>query len=204
MHYPFKPIELPYTFSSLEPQLSSDTLLYHYKMHYETYVDKLNSILANFPSMQLLSLEELIVYVEKIESPLKEELLTAAGGVYNHQLYFKCLDSTHFSPPRQQLSHAILHDFGSITNFKDTFIKQSLSLIGSGCIWLIENNKRLEIISTPNQDTPLSFSVSPIFLIDVWEHSYYLQYKNNREEYLNNLFMILNWNYIEDRYASIS
>lgn len=203
MHYPFKPIELPYTFSSLEPQLSSDTLLYHYKMHYETYVDKLNNILAKFPSMQLLSLEELIVYVEKIESPLKDELLTAAGGVYNHQLYFKCLDPSHFSLPKKQLSYAIIHDFGSITNFKNTFIKHSLCLVGSGCIWLIENNGRLEIISTPNQYTPLSYSVTPIFQIDLWEHSYYLQYKNNREEYLNNIFMILNWEYIESRYNSI-
>lgn len=201
MHYPFKVIKLPYTFSSLEPQFSSDTLLYHYKMHYETYVDQLNSILAKFPSMQLLTLEELIVYIEKIDSPLKNELLTAAGGVYNHQLYFKCLDPAHFSPPRSQLSYAICRDFGSFLTFKELFLKQALTLTGSGYIWLIDNNGRLEIISTPNQDTPLSYSVTPIFLIDLWEHAYYLQYKNNRKEYLDNVFMILNWKYIEKRFC---
>lgn len=203
MNYPFKTIELPYNFSSLEPQISSESLLYHYKLYSEKYVEELNTILAKFPSMQRFNLEELIVYVEKIDSPLKNRLLTAAGGVYNHQLFFNSLDSTHFSPPKEKLSYAICHDFGSFLTFKESFIKQALLIVGSGNIWLVDNNGRLEIISTINQDTPLSHSLTPLFVVDLWEHTYYLQFKYNRSEYLNNIFMILNWKNIEKRYNSI-
>ena len=203
MHYPFVPIQLGYCYSALEPQLCSNIVLYHYEKHYTTYVNKLNSLLSKYPSLHHLSLEELIVYAEKMHSPIKTELLNYAGGTYNHKLYFKCLDSSHFSLPQGELSYAIKRDFGSFMNFKALLIKLANSINGSGYIWLIDNNNRLEMLLTPNQDTPLAYSVTPLLTLDLWEHSYYIQYINNREKYIENLLMIINWNYVESRYEQI-
>lgn len=127
--------------------------------------------------------------------------MTNAGGVYNHQLYFKCLCCNN-TLPKTELLYAIKKDFGSFNNFENAFINKCMALVGSGYTWLIDNNGRLEIISTPNQDTPLSYSVVPLLNIDLWEHSYYLQYKNCRDEYINNWFKIINWAYVEERYRS--
>lgn len=204
MHYPFTPIELPYPLNALEPFISSETLYYHYNKHYMSYVNSLNNNLAKFPSLQNLSLEELIVYLSNSNNSYKCELLNSAGGVYNHQLYFKCMTPDTCSAPKNELLYAIKRDFGSYNNFVDCFTNKSKSLIGSGYIWLTFHNCKLELFCSTNQNTPLSHYATPLLNIDLWEHSYYLQYKNNREEYINNWFNIINWNYVYNRFISIT
>ena len=202
MHYPFYPITLPYNKNSLEPFLSSEIIYYHYCKHYISYIESLNGLLAKFPTLQNLSLEELIVFIEKSSTSYRNVLLNYAGGVYNHQLYFKCLTSNTPTVPENEILFAIKNNFGSYNTFVECFSNKAKTFVGSGYLWLVDSNSKLEIISSINQNTPLSTSVTPLLNLDLWEHSYYLQYKNNRKSYIDNWFNIINWCYINKRYIS--
>ncbi|MCI5603641.1 MAG: superoxide dismutase [Lachnospiraceae bacterium] len=204
MHYPFIPIDLPYSLNALEPYISSEILYYHYNKHYKSYVHSLNEKLAKFPSLHNLTLEELMVYVSKSNISFKCELLNSAGGVYNHQLYFKCMSPDKCSYPENEILYAIKYNFGSYTNFVDCFTKKANSLIGSGYVWLVYKDYKLDIACGANQNTPLSYPATPILNIDIWEHAYYLQYKNERANYITNWFNVINWEYVNKRFSSIS
>lgn len=203
MHYPFSPINLPYEKSSLEPFISSEIVYYHYCRHYISYIETVNHLLVKFSSLHHLSIEELIVFIEKSCYSYKDDLLTAAGGVYNHQLYYKCLSPNKCSLPENEILFAIKRDFGSYNNFLDCFSKIAYDFVGSGYVWLINDSCKLEIITTQNQNTPLSNSVIPLLHLDLWEHAYYLQYKNRKNTYIDNWFKLVNWNYVNQRYISM-
>lgn len=204
MHYPFLPMDLPYSLNALEPYISSEILYYHYNKHYMSYIHSLNEKLAKFPTLHNLSLEELIVYTSNPNNSYKCEILNSAGGVYNHQLYFKCMSSDKCTYPENDILYSIKYNFGSYNNFIDTFKKKANSMIGSGYTWLIYKDYKLEIICSTNQSTPLCCFASPLLNIDLWEHSYYLQYKNDRSAYIDNWFNVINWEYINNRFTSIS
>lgn len=204
MNYPFEVKKLSYNYNALEPYLSKEILEFHHDKHYVTYVNKLNEIIKNYPSLQNMTLEQLLTEPEHIPSEIRTAIKNNAGGVYNHELYFACMNSADCELPTDRLALAINASFGSIENFKAELSSAAINQFGSGYAWLILSNNQLEIISTPNQDTPISSTVTPLLCIDVWEHAYYLQYQNRRPDYVENWFNLINWSYVGARYMSVA
>lgn len=204
MHYPFEPKPLPYSKEALEPYISEETLHFHHGKHYTTYVNKLNEIIKNYPNLQNMTLEQLLIDSNSIPCEIKTAIKNNAGGVYNHELYFACMNHSDCEIPTDRLALAINTAFGSIDHFKAQLSTAAIGQFGSGYAWLILCNNQLEILSTPNQDTPISDTVTPLLCIDVWEHAYYLQYQNLRPDYVNNWFNLINWDYVGARYMSIA
>lgn len=199
-HYPFELIPLPYSYNALEPHIDAQTVEIHHNRHLKTYVDNLNAALKPYPQYQNMSLEQLLLNVDKLPSQISTAVKNNAGGVYNHNMYFYTLGSAG-SQPHGNVLNAINRDFGSYNNFKKEIKQSGLDRFGSGWAWLVLNpNGKLQIISTPNQDTPLPANMCPVLLVDVWEHAYYLKYKNLRADYLDNWFPIINWNMVEKYY----
>lgn len=204
MNYPFEVKELSYDYNALEPYLCKEIIELHHDKHYATYVNKLNEIIKNYPNLQNMTLEQLLTEPEHIPSEIRTTIKNNAGGVYNHELYFSCMNSADCELPTDRLALAINASFGSIENFKAELSSAAINQFGSGYAWLILSNNQLEIISTPNQDTPISSTVTPLLCIDVWEHAYYLQYLNRRPDYVENWFNLINWSYVGARYMSVA
>lgn len=203
MQYPFTAKPLPYSYENLNPFLNEQVLHFHHDKHYETYVSKLNEILKNYPNLQNMSLEDLLIKTDELPCEAKVAIKNNAGGVYNHELYFSCMNSNESELPTDKLALAIHSTFGSIEQFRSELKTAAINQFGSGYAWLILSNKKLEIISTPNQDTPISDTVTPLLCIDIWEHAYYLQYQNKRADYVENWFQLINWSFIGSRYMSL-
>lgn len=203
-HYPFELPPLPYDYSALEPYLNAQTVALHYEKHFKTYIDKLNHTLERFPAYQNWSLERLIRENCRLPFQIQTAVWHNAGGVYNHWLYFNILsgtDAANFSDGA--LYQAILTYYGSIEVFKSRLKECAMAQFGSGWGWLVSDRfGRLKIINTPNQDTPLACGLCPVIPLDVWEHAYYLQYQNRRNEYIDNFFHILNFKAAEQNYLA--
>ncbi len=204
MNYPFQAEALPYDYNALEPYLSEEILHYHHDKHYVTYVNKLNELLKNYPNLQNMTLEELLIHTDELPNEAKTSILNNAGGVYNHELYFACMNSSDCELPTDKLALAMNAAFGSVDQFKAEFTAAAINQFGSGYAWLILSNGKLEIIATPNQDVPISPTVTPLLCIDVWEHAYYLQYQNRRPDYVENWFNLINWDFVGARYMSLN
>jgi len=203
MKYPFEVEPLPYPYNALEPYLNEEILHFHHDKHYANYVVQLNAILKNYPNLQNMTLRELLTETNSLPAEARTSILNNAGGVYNHELYFACMNSADCELPTDKLTLAINPSFGSIEQFRSTLSAAAINQFGSGYAWLILNNGQLEIISTPNQDTPISAAVTPLLCIDVWEHAYYLQYQNRRADYVENWFNLINWSFVGARYMSL-
>lgn len=203
MQYPFEVQPLPYSYETLNPYLEENTLHFHHDKHYATYILKLNEILKNYPNLQNMTLEELLINTEELPNEAKTAIKNNAGGVYNHELYFSCMNNIESELPTDKLALAINSSFGSFEQFRSKLTSAAINQFGSGYAWLILSNKKLEILSTPNQDTPISRTVTPLLCIDVWEHAYYLQYQNRRGDYIENWFNLINWSFIGSRYMSL-
>ncbi|MEG1778591.1 MAG: superoxide dismutase [Oscillospiraceae bacterium] len=194
---------LPFSYEALEPYIDMKTVEIHHNKHQKAYVDNLNLTLAPYPMCQSYSLKELIKNVSNLPSEIQMPVLNNAGGVYNHQFYWDCLQPPPIDPPLGQLFEAINRDFYSFDNFRNEFTKEALKVFGSGWCWLCTtDNGKLQIISTSNHLTPLSTSLIPILVLDVWEHAYYLKVQNNRNEYINNWFKLINWLLANKRYLN--
>ena len=203
MTYPFEAKELPYSYDALEPYLCKEILDFHHDKHYVTYVNKLNEIIKNYPNLQNMTLDALLIETDHIPCEIRTAIKNNAGGVYNHELYFACMNSSECELPTDKLALAINASFGSIDKFKAELTAAAANQFGSGYAWLILKDNKLEIIATPNQDTPISKTVTPLLCIDVWEHAYYLQYQNRRPDYIDNWFNLINWCYVGARYMSL-
>ncbi len=175
---------LKYEYSDLEPHIDTETMITHHSKHHQTYVDNLNKALENHPELQNLSLENLLKDLGNIPEEVRTPIKNNGGGHYNHSLFWEVM-SKNPKPISGKLKLAIETKWGSIETFKEIFSNTALTTFGSGWAWLcLNSNKELEIISTQNQDTPLSTGLIPILTIDVWEHAYYLKYKNKRVDYI--------------------
>lgn len=203
MQYPFKVEPLPYEYDALEPYLCKEILHLHHDKHYAGYVLKLNEILKNYPNLQNMTLDELLIKTDELPNEAKTAIRNQAGGVYNHQLYFAGMNNVECEIPTDRLALAINSSFGSIEQFRAELTAAAVNQFGSGYAWLILSNGKLEIIATPNQDTPLSLTVTPLLCIDVWEHAYYLQYQNRRADYVENWFNLISWDFVGARYMSL-
>lgn len=195
LKYPYELPELPYEYDALEPFIDSETMHYHHDKHFKTYIDNLNKALEPYPQLQKMPLEWLLMNPFRIPPEIRTFLMNNAGGVYNHYLFFNNLTpEKEKNQPTTKLSSMIEKQFGSMENLKKIFIENAESVFGSGYTFLtMAQNGMLKIINTANQDTVLMFNVMPVILVDVWEHAYYLKYKNLRKEYLENIFNVINW-----------
>lgn len=199
--YPFVVRPLPYEYDALVPVLDEETLHFHHDKHYKTYVDNLNSVLADYPELQRLSLKELLIGIETLPAQARTPIRNNGGGVYNHELYFDSMKNPVGQEPDGALAAAIDRDFGSYKQWKDQMKQAAVSKFGSGWAWLLTDSKgQLSIVQTANQDVPDLKEYTPVFLVDVWEHAYYLQYQNRRADYVEGWFDLINWRKAAKRY----
>ena len=203
--YPFVVRPLPYEYDALMPVLDETTLEFHHDKHYKTYVDNLNNILADYPELQQKSLQELLTQLEELRMAARVGIRNNGGGVYNHELYFDAMKSPAGQEPVGDLAEAINRDFGSYKQWQEQMKQAAVSKFGSGWAWLLSDKAgKLSIVQTANQDVPDFLEYTPIFLVDVWEHAYYLQYQNRRADYVDGWFSLINWRKAQKRYEERS
>lgn len=199
-HYPFQVKSLPYDYDGLEPYIDTETMKLHHDKHYAGYVAKLNDVLAMYPEYQHDSLEMLLRSIPHLPDSLKTPVQNYGGGVYNHELYFDNLSGERMQPS-QRMKEIISKSFGSMEAWEIAIKDVAMSQFGSGYVWMVvDEDKELHLVPTLNQNTPDLNKVYPILLIDLWEHAYYLKYNNRRDEYLNNIGYLINWEEVERRY----
>lgn len=199
--YPFVVQPLPYDYDALTPILDERTLHFHHDKHYKTYVDNLNAVLADYPELQKMSLKELLTNSGSLPAAAQTAIRNNGGGVFNHELYFGTMRQPMGQMPDGALANAINRDFGSYNQWKEQMKQAALSQFGSGWAWLVtDKGGKLSIVQTPNQNVPDLSQVTPILLVDVWEHAYYLQYQNLRAAYLDGWFNLIHWKKVERLY----
>lgn len=186
---------LKYPYESLEPFIDAETMRIHHDKHHQTYTDKFNEAIKNNPKLQNKKVEELLSNLNKIPETVRQAIINHGGGYYNHSFFWEILKKG--TKPKGEILKEIDKTFGSFEKFKEEFTKQALTLFGSGWVWLVLN-KKLEIIQTKNQDCPLSMGKTPVLAIDVWEHAYYLKYKNKRADYIEAFFNVVNWDKVNE------
>ena len=183
---------LPYTTDALAPYISQETLETHHGKHVATYIDNLNKLIENTP-YESVSLDEIII--QSAGKPSEKKIFDNAAQIYNHNFFFQgmCPKCT------AQIPQEIIDSFGSAKNFKDQFKSAATSLFGSGYTWLVRDGDRLKIINTANADTPMVYNMKPLLNLDVWEHAYYLDYKNKRADFIDNfLDNLVDWNFVAE------
>lgn len=200
-YYPFINTPLPYSYDALEPFIDEETMYLHHDRHLQTYIDNLNRFLEENPSLQKFSLEELLSIWRRLPCHLQTPLRNNAGGVYNHRFYFDSMTPPDSSYSAPRLFEAMSCQFGSPENFRSQFKEAALSVFGSGYAWLVLDRGRLKIVTSANQNTPLTCSRTLILNIDVWEHAYYLKHYNLRADYIDDWFRVVNWGMAENRYT---
>lgn len=194
----FKLPELEYKTDFLEPVIDKETVEIHHGKHHATYVNNLNNICkeANleFTNEDLVNL---IANVNELDSSIKQGIINHGGGHLNHMIFWNCITNPNNSKLEGKIQEKITEDFGSYDNFKAEFTKKALGQFGSGWAFLVLNkSKKLEIVSTSNQENPVTKGLVPLLTVDVWEHAYYLKYQNRRAEFVENFFKIINWEYV--------
>ena len=192
---------LPYAYDALEPYIDAQTMIIHHTKHHQAYVDNLNGALAKHPEVEL-NLEALLKNLDNVPADIRNVVRNNGGGVFNHNLFWTVLAPARGQTPSGALLEAIAKAFGSLDNFKAEFETAAKTRFGSGWAWLIvDAEKNLKVVSTPNQDTPLNEG-TPILNLDVWEHAYYLKYQNRRPEYVGNFWNVVNWDEVERLYLA--
>lgn len=199
--YPFVMRPLPYEYDALLPILDEETMKFHHDKHYKTYVDNLNNTLADYPQLQQMSLKELLVGLDSIPAAAQKSIRNNGGGVFNHELYFDGMKSPVGQEPCGELAEAINRDFGSYKQWQEQMKQAAMGQFGSGWAWMVTDGAgKLSILQTANQEVPDLTVYTPIFLVDVWEHAYYLQYQNRRADYVDGWFSLINWRKAQKRY----
>ncbi len=192
--------ELQYAYSALEPYIDAQTMEIHHTKHHQTYVDKLNAALEGHEDLQNKSVEDLLRHLESVPEGIRPAVRNHGGGHFNHSFFWPMLrKETDFSG---DVADAINSTFGDFEKFRQEFSNAAALLFGSGWTWLAWNNGELQIMTTANQDSPLSQGKTPILGLDVWEHAYYLKYQNRRPEYINAFFDVINWNTVNEYFKA--
>ncbi|MBS3072472.1 superoxide dismutase [Candidatus Pacearchaeota archaeon] len=195
--------KLEYSYDALEPYIDSQTMEIHHTKHHQAYIDKLN-IAVKGTKYENMEIEEILKNIEDVPEKIRSAIINHGGGHANHSLFWEILTPNAKEKPEEELLEEINKSFGSFDDFKKKFSETALGKFGSGWAWLIVDNKRkLQIISTPNQDSPLMDNNTPILGIDVWEHAYYLKYQNKRADYIKAFFSIINWDKVEELYEEV-
>ncbi|MBD1373153.1 superoxide dismutase [Hazenella sp. IB182357] len=192
---------LPYDFKALEPHIDALTMEIHHDRHHATYVDKLNGAIAGL-DIKANSIEELISNLDALPENVRTAVRNNGGGHANHTLFWEILSPNGGGSPTGEIGEAINEAFGSFETFKKLFTDAAVTRFGSGWAWLIVKDGKLEVTSTPNQDSPLMEGNTPVLGLDVWEHAYYLNYQNKRPAYIEAFWNVVNWDEVNKRYLA--
>ena len=191
---------LPYDAGALSRAIDKRTMQIHHDQHHKAYVDKLNAALKDQPNLRNLSVEAMLRDLNQVPENIRQTVRNNAGGHLNHTIFWQIMSPNGGGQPTGAIAQAINQTFGSFENFRRQFNKAGSDRFGSGWVWLIRNQQgQFQIVSTPNQDNPISAGNYPILGNDVWEHAYYLRYQNRRADYLNNWWNVVNWNEVNRR-----
>lgn len=194
--------DLPYAYDALEPYIDEETMHLHHDKHHNTYVTNLNAAVEKHPELGEKSVEELIADLSAIPEDIRTAVRNNGGGHANHTFFWNIMAPNAGGEPVGELKDAIDEKFGSFDAFKDEFKTAATGRFGSGWAWLVVNNGILEVASTPNQDSPLSDGRTPVIGLDVWEHAYYLKYKNVRPDYIAAFWNVVDWNKANENFKA--
>ncbi|MGA8944295.1 MAG: superoxide dismutase [Thermoactinomyces sp.] len=192
---------LPYATDALEPHFDAMTMEIHHDRHHATYVNNLNAAIEGL-EIGDKNVEELISDLSSLPENVRTAVRNNGGGHANHSLFWQVLSPNGGGTPTGEVAEAINSEFGSFEAFKEKFSTAAVKRFGSGWAWLVVKNGKLEVTSTPNQDSPLMEGATPILGLDVWEHAYYLKYQNKRPDYVKAFWNIVNWDEVNRRYLA--
>lgn len=193
--------ELDYTFGALEPHIDTQTMEIHYGKHHAAYVANLNKAVEGRGGVADKTAEELLSNLDAVPEDIRTAVRNHGGGHANHTLFWDVIGPDGGGRPEGGLASAIDRDFGSFDNLKEKLNAAAMSRFGSGWGWLVDSGSKLEVLSTANQDSPLSLGRTPLLGVDVWEHAYYLRYQNRRAEYLDAWWNVIRWDRVAKRLA---
>jgi superoxide dismutase, Fe-Mn family len=203
---PHKLPDLPSGFDALEPHIDSKTMEIHHDKHHADYVNKLNAALEKHPELAEKNVNDLVSDIDSVPEDIRKIVRNNGGGHANHSLFWEVMSPEgKGGKASEELLKAMKKAFGSGEGCHKTFVEAATNHFGSGWAWIVVNdNKELEIMTTPNQDSPLMFGKKPILGLDVWEHAYYLKYQNKRPEYIENWVKIINWEKVNELWEKAS
>lgn len=194
--------KLPYAVDALEPYIDAQTMTIHHDKHHAAYVTNLNGAIEKHPELASKSLEALLKNLNAVPEDVRTVVRNHGGGTWNHSMFWEIMAPKAGGAPKGELAKAIDAAFKSFDAFKAEFEKAANGRFGSGWAWLVKKGSGLAVVSTANQDNPMSEGAMPIMGIDVWEHAYYLKYQNRRAEYVTNWWNVVNWGAVANRFAA--
>jgi len=193
--------KLPYSFDALEPFIDARTMEIHYTKHHQGYVDKLNAAVKGRPELEKMDVQELVNNLNNVPEAIRIAVRNNGGGHLNHSFFWPIMKKG--VKMRGKIAEAINRDFGSFEKFREEFSNAAAGRFGSGWAWLVVSKGKLEVMSTANQDSPVSEGKKPVLGIDVWEHAYYLKYQNRRPEYIEAFFSVINWDRVNEHFERV-
>jgi Fe-Mn family superoxide dismutase len=199
---PFTLPPLPYAFNALEPHIDAKTMEIHHGKHHQTYVNNVNAALEKAPAWQDKSIDELMREIDRVPESVRTAVRNNGGGHWNHSMFWELMSPKGGGEPKGDLARALNDTFGGFANFKEQFATAATGRFGSGWAWLINDRRRLSVMSTPNQDNPLMEGKHAILGLDVWEHAYYLKYQNRRPDYIAAWWNVVNWDEVNRRFTA--
>jgi Fe-Mn family superoxide dismutase len=195
---------LPYPFDALEPHIDAKTMEIHHDKHHQAYITNANNALKEHPDLAAKPVEELIANMSAVPDAIRTAVRNNAGGHANHSFFWKIMGPKAGGEPKGKLSDAIKSTFGGFDQFREKLQAAGAGRFGSGWAWLVVNKQgKLEITSTPNQDSPIMDGLKPVLGVDVWEHAYYLKYQNRRPDYLKAWWNVVNWPAVGEHYETL-
>lgn len=193
--------KLNYAYDALEPYIDAKTMEIHHTKHHQAYIDNANKAMEGKPGIAGMKTEDLLRNFDKVPDDLKTVLRNNAGGHANHSLFWTVMKPKGGGEPKGNVKKAIDSSFGNFSSFKEKFSAAAKTRFGSGWAWLVvTKDKKLEVYSTANQDSPLIEGKTPILGLDVWEHAYYLKYQNKRPDYVEAFYNVIDWDEVEKRF----
>jgi Fe-Mn family superoxide dismutase len=193
---------LPYAFDALEPHIDARTMEIHHGKHHQAYITNVNAALEAHPDLLKKPVEELVAGLNSLPEAVRTAVRNNGGGHANHSLFWTIMGPGKGGEPGGALGKAIAATFGDFAAFKDAFAKAAMGRFGSGWAWLVSDKSgKLQVVSTANQDSPLTDGATPILALDVWEHAYYLNYQNRRADYVAAWWNVVNWENVAGRFG---
>ncbi|NIM92570.1 MAG: superoxide dismutase [Anaerolineales bacterium] len=194
---------LEYEFDALEPYIDARTMEIHYTKHHQAYINNLNNALEHYEDLQSKTALQLIASLNDVPEEIRTAVRNNGGGHVNHSMFWPSMGPGEGGEPKDSLAEAIVENFGSFETFKEQFTTAALTRFGSGWAWLCaDNEENLLVISTPNQDNPVTEGLIPLLGLDVWEHAYYLNYQNKRGDYVKAWWNVVDWGWVSANYRT--
>jgi len=193
--------ELPYDYAALEPHIDEQTMRVHHDKHHQAYVDKANAALEGTEWADK-DVDEVLRSLDQLPDDMRTAVRNNAGGHSNHTFFWQIMSPDGGGEPEGDLGSAIDDAFGSLDSFKDEFKAAGVNRFGSGWSWLVHDGSELAVVSTANQDSPISDGKTPLLGVDVWEHAYYLKYQNRRPDYIDAWWNVVNWPEVASRFTA--